>query len=226
MPFTSHRIFLPFMPSIIMFLPPNLPEPIESSNNDNNEGTILFVENILGSEFRDCVSLLLINTPIEIEVGTRFYSMPIAVHFIEQYTFQKNFAIYKHKSEKFLDGTCRKRVFKCDLGGRYSQKLSKPAPNKMRNKGSKKQGYMWQINVTRPINSSIVTVTVFHSKHNHEIYTETLKFATAYKAFPQEIIEQIEFYVVYGRCDVSMIRNLLQPTYPEHIFLTQDLRNA
>ena len=71
--------------------------PIEPSDNDNynnNEGTTLFVENILGSEFKDCVSSLpLVKTPIEIEVGTRFYSMPIAVHFIEQYALQNSFAV-------------------------------------------------------------------------------------------------------------------------------------
>jgi len=157
-------------------IPPN--EPANNDNHDNNkgnEGITLFAENILGSEFKDCIgSLPLINTPIELEVGTRFYSMPIAIHFIEQYAIQKSFAIFKHKSEKFLDGTCRKKVFKCDLGGRYTQKLSRLTPDKMRIKGSKKQGCMWQINITRPLNSSIVTITQFHSKHNHEISTETL----------------------------------------------------
>ena len=134
-------------------------EPPNDNDNNNNESTALFVKNILGSEFKDCVgSLLLVNTPIEIEVGTRFYSMPIAVHFIKQYALQKNFAVFKHKNEKFLDGTCRKRVFKCNLGGRYTQKLSRSTPDKMRIKGSKKQGCMWQINITRPSNSPIVTV--------------------------------------------------------------------
>ena len=96
-------------------------EPANNENHDNNEGNediILFAENILGSEFKDCVgSLPHINTPIELEVGTRFYSMPIAIYFIEQYAIQNNFAIFKHKSEKFLDGTCRKKVLKYDLGG-------------------------------------------------------------------------------------------------------------
>ncbi|UZN98782.1 uncharacterized protein OCT59_000068 [Rhizophagus irregularis] len=121
--------------------------PIESSNYDNhdnnedNESTTLFAENILGFNFKDCVrSLPLINTPIKLEVGTSFYSMTIAIHYIEQFTLQNNFAIFKHKSEKFLDGTCRKKVLKCNLGGRYTQKLSRPTSDKMTMKGSKKQG--------------------------------------------------------------------------------------
>ncbi|CAG8695006.1 14119_t:CDS:2, partial [Funneliformis caledonium] len=67
-----------------------------------------------------------INTLIKIELETKFHSMEIAVHFIEQYTLQNNFAIFKHKTEKFSDGTCRKRVFKCNLGERYVEKHSRP----------------------------------------------------------------------------------------------------
>jgi len=68
--------------------------------------------------------------------------MAIAIHFIEQYVVQNNFAIFKHKSEKFLNGTDRKKVLKYDLEGRYTQKLSRPTLGKMRIKESKKQGYM------------------------------------------------------------------------------------
>jgi hypothetical protein len=205
-------------------------EPSINDNNDNNNGgdevSTPFAGNIVGSEFANCVSLPSIYTPIEIEVGTRFYSMSIAVHFVEQYALQKNFAIYKHKSETFSDGVCRKRVFKCDLGGRYEEKLSRPLLGKTKNKGSKKQGCMWQININRKRDSPIVYVTLFNKEHNHEISTETVKFAAAYRNFPEEIMNLIEFYVVYGRCDATTIRNLLQPKYPDRVFLTQDLGNA
>ena len=75
---------------------------------------------LLDSEFEDNIgNFPPINTQIEIESGTKFRSMNIAVYFIEQYALQNSFAIFKHKSEKFMDGTDRKRVFKCDMGGRY-----------------------------------------------------------------------------------------------------------
>src|SRR5215213_9596248 len=145
---------------------------IEPSNNDNNdeESVNSVVKSILGSEFENYIgNLPSINTLIEIELETRFYSMEIAVHFIEQYALQNNFAIFKHKSEKFPNGTYRKRVFKCDMGGRYVERLTKPTLGKEKSKGSKKQGCMWQINVNRRINSPIVTVTSFNNEHNHEI---------------------------------------------------------
>ena len=39
-------------------------------------------------------------------------------------------------------------------------------------------------------------------------------------------MKQIEYYVIHERCDASTIRNLLQPKYPDRIFLTKDLGNA
>ena len=125
-----------------------------------------------------------------------------------------------------MNGTDRKKVLECDLGERYTQKLLRLILSKMRIKESKKQRCMWQINITWRLNSSIVTITKFHSEHNHEISTKTLQFAPIYKVFTQNIMEQIEYYVVHGRCDASMIRNLLQPKYPNRIFLTKDLGNA
>ncbi|CAG8645586.1 6422_t:CDS:2, partial [Racocetra fulgida] len=160
--------------------------------------------NLLGLEFENSnENLPLIDTPFEIKVGTQFLSMLIVVHFVEQYARQNQFAVFKHKYEKFKDGTCKKRVFKCDLGGRYCEKLLTPV-----------------------LDSSIVTVTTFNNEHNHEISAETLKFAIAYKTFTQEIIDEIEFYVVHSRCNASTIKNLLQPKYPDCVFMTQDLGNA
>ncbi|RHZ82368.1 hypothetical protein Glove_109g371 [Diversispora epigaea] len=193
-------------------------------SDKENEASL---ENILGAEFENYEDVLpLINTPIEIIEGTQFISMSIAVHFIEQYARQKKFAIIKYKNETFQDGTCRKRVFKCDLGGRYSEKLSRPALGKQKNKGTKKYGCIWKINVTRGKNSPITTVTSFINDHNHSLSSETMVFSIAYKGFSHEIMEQIEFYVVHGHCDATMIRNLLQPKYPDRIFLSSDLSNA
>ncbi|RGB43900.1 hypothetical protein C1646_660979 [Rhizophagus diaphanus] len=116
---------------------------MKSSNiNDNEEESADdMAKSILGSEFKGYVgSLPSINFLIEIELGTKFYSMEIATHFIEQYAFQNNFTTFKHKSEKFPDSTYRKRVFKCNMEGRYTKRLAKLTLDKERNKGSKKKG--------------------------------------------------------------------------------------
>ena len=68
-------------------IPPN--EPANNDNHDNHdsegdEGIMLFGENTLGFKFRDCVSSFsLINMiPIELEVGIKFYFIPIVIYFI------------------------------------------------------------------------------------------------------------------------------------------------
>src|SRR2546429_9409035 len=101
------------------------------------------VKSILSSEFKDYNSnFLFINTLIEIELETKFYFMEIAVHFIKQYALQNNFAIFKHKSDKFSDNTYRKRVFKCNMGKRYIERLIRLILGKEKSKQNKKQGYM------------------------------------------------------------------------------------
>ncbi|PKY53231.1 hypothetical protein RhiirA4_471329 [Rhizophagus irregularis] len=163
---------------------------MESSNINDNEEELVDDEakSILGCYIG---SLSSINSLIKIELETRFYSMEIATHFIEQYTFQNNFATFKHKSEKFSDNI-------------YLQKKS----------------------IQMRVNSPIVTVMSFNNEHNHEISTDTVNFAATYKCFSEEIMEQIEFYIMYSRCDAGTIRNLLQLKYPDCVFLTQDLGNA
>ena len=59
-----------------------------------------------------------------------------------------------------------------------------------------------------------------------ETSVETVKFVTTYRNFPREIMKLIEFYVVYGRCDATTIRNLLQLKYLDRVFLTQDFGNV
>jgi len=39
-------------------------------------------------------------------------------------------------------------------------------------------------------------------------------------------MKEVEHAVVYGHCDAYTIRNLLQPLFPDQLFLTQDLSNA
>ena len=56
---------------------------IEPTNNNNDEEEYVF-RDVLGSKFEGYNGVFpLINTPIEIELGTKFHSMEIAVHFIK-----------------------------------------------------------------------------------------------------------------------------------------------
>ncbi|GBB84892.1 hypothetical protein RclHR1_11490002 [Rhizophagus clarus] len=96
-------------------------EPI--NHDDNSEEYV--VKSILDTEFEDYVSgFLLIKTSIEIEVGTSFHSMEIAVHFIERYTLQnnclkvKNFQMVLVEKGYFTETRCFK--LSCHVSDPYS----------------------------------------------------------------------------------------------------------
>ena len=91
------------------------------------------------------------------------------------------------------------------MKGYYKQKLSDLAVGSSKKKGSKKIGYKWQINMTSPKNSSLVTITLFKNIHCHDIFIKTLKFAPIYRSFTSEIMEEIKFYIINDYCNTSTI---------------------
>ncbi|CAG8602460.1 5264_t:CDS:2 [Funneliformis caledonium] len=197
---------------------------VDKNYNENECILVNTHNNVLGIELLEYNGQLpIINTPINLEVGVSFLSPKIADHYIEQYAMQQYFIIFKAKFEVHSDKTFRKRVFKCNVEGYCKQKLFDLAVGSSKKKGSKKIGCEWQINMTSPKNLSLVTITLFKNTYCHDIFIETLKFTPIYRLFTSEIMEEIEFYIVNGRCDASTIWNLLQPKYPEQVFLTQDL---
>ncbi|CAG8781147.1 10040_t:CDS:2, partial [Racocetra fulgida] len=60
-----------------------------------------------------------------------------------------------------------------------------------------------------------VYVSFIELNHNHDLNVDNTKCNVA-----------IERAVIYGHCDAHTIRNLLQPLFPDQLFLTQDLSNA
>ncbi|GES93824.1 protein FAR1-related sequence 5-like [Rhizophagus clarus] len=80
--------------------------------------------------------------------------------------------------------------------------------------------------MSKPHNSDFIHITFMDLEHNHKILADNARFVTTFRKFNQSILNEIERAVVYRRCDAYTIRNLLQPLYPNQLFLTQDLSNA
>lgn len=80
--------------------------------------------------------------------------------------------------------------------------------------------------MSKTINNNFIHVTSIHLEHNHKILADNTQFATTFRKFNQSIMNEIEHAVIHGRCDAYTIRNLLQPLFPDQLFLTQDLSNA
>lgn len=80
--------------------------------------------------------------------------------------------------------------------------------------------------MSNPESTNYVHITFAYLQHNHPINADNKKFATAFRHFDDSVMAEIEHAVIYGHCDAHTIRNLLQPLFPDQLFLTQDLSNA
>src|SRR5215471_3087119 len=188
---------------------------------------------VLGSELEnlDPGEYPLLNTySIELTVGSRFSSWEIAEYYLKEYGRQRGFSVNKYRveftpSSDLADKIPRKRTFVCEFAGKYNPSKSNQI-GQQHNKGSKKTDCRWRVNLNKPKNSNSIHITTANLEHNHEVSADNAMFATAFRKFNRSIMEEIEHAVIYGRCDAHTIRNLLQPLFPDQLFLTQDLSNA
>ncbi|CAG8791125.1 9558_t:CDS:10, partial [Cetraspora pellucida] len=200
---------------------------IENNNLDSEERENIPIGPILGSELEglDPTHYPLITSSIELSVGTRFSSWEIAEYYLKEYGRQNGFATKRYRVELHKNRRVKKRTLACEKAGKYKPNKSKPI-GQQRNKGSKRTDCKWHINLSSPEYTHYVHITFVYLEHNHSINADNKRFATAFRRFDESIMAEIEHAVVYGQCDAHMIRNLLQPKFPDQLFLTQDLSNA
>ncbi|CAB4424007.1 unnamed protein product [Rhizophagus irregularis] len=211
----------------------NLKETIEVIEDfKNNDESNITSGPILGLELegQEASNYPLLAQPIELSVGTRFSSWIIAEHYLKEYGRQKGFVVncYRVEYSKSSDPNNRivkKRTFACENAGRYKPNKTRPI-EQQRNKGSKKTNCKWHINLSKPESNGFIHITFVYLEHNHTINADNTRFATSFRKFDNEIMSQIEHAVVHEHCDAHTIRNLLQPLFPNQLFLTQDLSNA
>ncbi|CAB5190683.1 unnamed protein product [Rhizophagus irregularis] len=191
------------------------------------------VEIILGSELEslDSTNYPSLTHPIELSVNSKFSSWEIAEHYLKEYGRQKGFVVNKYRVEyiQLSNSTVqipRRRTFACEYAGKYKPNYKSKQIDQQRNKGSKKTDCKWRVHLSKTINNNFIHVTSIHLEHNHKILADNTQFATTFRKFNQSIMNEIEHAVIHGRCDAYTIRNLLQPLFPDQLFLTQDLSNA
>jgi hypothetical protein len=169
---------------------------------------------------------------MELSVGDSFDNWAVAENTIKEFGKRNGFVINRHRvqySKNLMSNSnekvVKKRTFVCENFGKYK-------PNKVsqieqqHNKGSKKTDCKWHINLSKPENADFIHITFIHGDHNHELLADNTRFATTFRKFDASIMKEIEHAVIYGHCDAHTIRNLLQPLFPDQLFLTQDLSNA
>ncbi|CAB4423407.1 unnamed protein product [Rhizophagus irregularis] len=95
-----------------------------------------------------------------------------------------------------------------------------------RNTKTKKLGCPWHINLTFPENATQISVTTFINQHNHSLILKTQEFATKYRSFSEEVINEISLMTKHGNLTLTAQRNLLKARFPDIHFQDQDLANV
>src|SRR5205823_2358419 len=132
----------------------------------------------------------------------------------------KGFTVRKKRMDKNSDGSIRSRCLDCEYSGK--------APNNdnqitTRNKGTKKTQCQWHINLSQPILTSYVRVNTFVNEHNHTLLPDTEIFSTEFRALPNEMKREIEYYMSCEVCDIYTIRSLVSPKYDLQYIHSQDM---
>ncbi|GBC03782.1 hypothetical protein RclHR1_05310009 [Rhizophagus clarus] len=115
--------------------------------------------------------------------------------------------------------------FYCDKSGINIPKKTDD-PTKKRNKKSKKCGCEVHVNISWPKCRTGPYVSLFKDIHNHVLYQDTARFASAYRKLSSEIFSEIEFYTNSANLDASLQRQLLEARYPDREFHSKDISNA
>ncbi|RIB00238.1 hypothetical protein C2G38_2222721 [Gigaspora rosea] len=132
-----------------------------------------------------------------------------------------------HRSQLTASGDrmAKKRTYACENAGKYKPNKTRPLEHQ-RFRGSKKTDCKWHVNLSHSEINNSVHITFIDLEYNHVINVDNARFATAFRKFDESIMSEIERTIVFGHCDAYMIRNLLQPLFPNQLFLIQDLSNA
>ncbi|CAB5350440.1 unnamed protein product [Rhizophagus irregularis] len=148
--------------------------------------------------------------------------------YFDEYGVRNGFAIIKYRMERNSKGQVHKRTLICEFGGKYKSKKKDEAKLKgtQRNTKTKKLGCPWHINLTFPENATQISVTTFINQHNHSLIPKTQEFATKYRSFSEEVINEISLMTKHGNLTLTAQRNLLKARFPDIHFQDQDLANV
>jgi len=204
----------------------------DSANKDFSDSTIGDFSGLTDSTIRESSGSTNNNGPtnndfhmisriLKLSTGDHLPSWTIAENHIKDFGKQKGFVVIRYRVEyhktqlsNSTERDVKKRTYVCEFFGQYKPNKTKPI-ELQRNRGSKKTGCEWHVNLCKLKNGDIMRVTSIHPHHNHELLADNARFATLFRRFDHSIMEEIERAVIYGRCDAYTIRNLLQPLFPD-----------
>ncbi|CAB5360432.1 unnamed protein product [Rhizophagus irregularis] len=161
----------------------------------------------------------------EIYSGQTFTSFEILEQSLKRYASQKGFEIRVVRSEKEANVWARK-TYKCHHGGKYIPK-KKVDPTQTRNRESIRIECGFLVNASYRKCQNLVFVNKFVSEHNHELQNgiDLQEFSPLLRKIPDNIVEEIQFYVQECHLGATVLKRILRKKYPDHDIYNQDLYN-
>ncbi|RHZ62758.1 hypothetical protein Glove_335g49 [Diversispora epigaea] len=162
---------------------------------------------------------------LELISGLTFSNWEEFKTWIHRFTLGKGFNYKIRTSEIDKGGVLRRATYECTKSGSYNPQVTSD-PTKRRNVCSQQTQCSWKLNVTCPKTSGIVKINLFINNHNYPLTPMIYEIALRFRKLSNEMLADIEKYVVQGRMDSASIYPLLRHDYPGQTIYKRDLYNA
>ncbi|PKC54855.1 hypothetical protein RhiirA1_542736 [Rhizophagus irregularis] len=161
---------------------------------------------------------------LDLTTGLTFSDWDDFKAWMHRFALKKGFN-YKIRTSEYIEGVLRKVTYECTKSGSHiSQATSDPI--KKRNTHSQRTSCPWRVNLTYPKTSNIVKINSFNDVHNHPLTSMIQEIAPRFWKLTQEMLADVEKYVVQRRMDSMSIYPLLKHDYPNQPIYMKDLYNA
>jgi len=132
---------------------------------------------------------------------------------------------YRIRSSETTQGVMRRATYECAKSGFNISQVTSDL-TKQRNTHSQRTQCPWRLNVACPKTTGIVKINSFNNVHNHPLISMIQEIAPRFQKLTQEMLTDIEKYVIQGRMDSMSIYPILKHDYPNQPIYKRDLYNA
>ena len=145
---------------------------------------------------------------------------------MEAYGKKYGFTTIKKRLMRHEDGSIKHRSFGCEFSDRYRPQKQIDI-NNHRDRKSKRQQCLWNVNFNCPTNSRTITLTSFNDSHNYALFpADTEKYSSKYRYIPDNVLEEVQFLTKHGNLPITIQRKLLRAKFLTLSVLDCDLTNA
>ena len=140
--------------------------------------------------------------------------------------YAKRIEIRTVRSEK-EDGKWARKTYRCHNGGKYEPKKNvDPTNNQNQESACIDCGFL--VNAAYRKHSNLVFINKFVNEHNHPLQNMTAlqEFSPALRRIPDNIMEEIRFYVQECHLGATVLKRILRNKYPDQEVYNQDLYSA